>query len=397
MPIRQCILRWLPLGAQGADQTWTGLVGRLLPGCYSRATVGLSISRSSAWLLTILAATAYTVLIVVTPRGYHRPVAVLALGMAALCGWLLGPRVGLAAGAISALVAVTTVRALGAQNDLFLEGLPLYALAIGAGAGAGKLRQHLEEIRRGERAARAGEAAVFDALRQRDEFLAAASHDLQTPVSSIRLSTRRLRRDVRAGKAMEPDELVRELDYLEAAALRVQDVVADLLDVARLQMGQTLDLDRQSVDLVRIARRVAEDHLRGLEPHQVRIESADTEVVGYWDEARLERVLGNLVSNAVKYSPPEAEVLVSVGRGDDQASGRPVAVLRVQDHGIGIPQEDLPRVFEQFQRARNTGGRRGIGIGLAAARQIVQHHGGSITVESRENEGSTFEVRLPLD
>jgi signal transduction histidine kinase len=118
-------------------------------------------------------------------------------------------------------------------------------------------------------------------------------------------------------------------------------------------------------------------------------------LVGFWDAARLERVIENLVGNALKYSPAPSEVQVSVGR-QDTADGA-WAVVRVRDHGLGIPDEDLGRVFEPFQRARNVQGRiRGTGVGLASARQIVQEHGGHISVDSREGAGSTFTVCLPL-
>ena len=114
-------------------------------------------------------------------------------------------------------------------------------------------------------------------------------------------------------------------------------------------------------------------------------------LVGEWDVARLERVLGNLLSNAIKYSPNGGEIAVSVRAEAGQA------VLTVQDRGIGIPPADQPRVFERFERARNAVGRiGGSGIGLATSKQIIEQHGGTIAVESREGQGSTFTVRLPL-
>jgi signal transduction histidine kinase len=114
-----------------------------------------------------------------------------------------------------------------------------------------------------------------------------------------------------------------------------------------------------------------------------------------WDQARLERVVGNLISNAVKYSPDGGEVILSLGR-EDSASGAS-AVLSVRDEGIGIPPEDLSRVFDRFYRGTNVVGHiAGTGIGLAGARQLVEQHGGSMAVESTPGAGSTFVVRLPL-
>ena len=99
-------------------------------------------------------------------------------------------------------------------------------------------------------------------------------------------------------------------------------------------------------------------------------------------------------SNAIKYSTDNGEVIVSVACEIEQSSSW--AVLRVKDHGIGIPADDLPHLFEPFHRAQNTGAIRGTGIGLAGCKQIVEAHRGTITVESIEGEGSTFTVRLPL-
>ena len=106
-------------------------------------------------------------------------------------------------------------------------------------------------------------------------------------------------------------------------------------------------------------------------------------------------MLSNLLANAVKYSPADAEITVTAG--DERRGGEAWARLTVQDRGVGIPATDLPHVFERYYRAGNVVGRfQGEGIGLADARQIVEQHGGTITVHSREDEGSTFSVRLPL-
>ncbi len=126
-----------------------------------------------------------------------------------------------------------------------------------------------------------------------------------------------------------------------------------------------------------------------------RLDDAGGELVGTWDMPRMERVLDNLLSNACKYSPEGTEVCVALAREEtpDGAWG----VVRVQDHGVGIPAADLPHVFERFHRAGNVRGRfAGTGLGLPGARQIVERHGGTITVESQEHRGTTVTIRLPL-
>jgi signal transduction histidine kinase len=112
------------------------------------------------------------------------------------------------------------------------------------------------------------------------------------------------------------------------------------------------------------------------------------------DESRVHRVLANLLTNAVKYSPNGGVVRVTV-KASDGPDGK-FALLSVCDEGVGIPQDDLPHVFDRFHRGANVVGRfAGTGLGLASARELVEMHGGSISVESEEGKGSIFVVRLP--
>jgi signal transduction histidine kinase len=124
----------------------------------------------------------------------------------------------------------------------------------------------------------------------------------------------------------------------------------------------------------------------------LRCELPDQPVVVVGDDLRLQQVLYNLVSNAIKYSPSQAEVLIRITQVDETAS------IIVVDQGIGIPAESLPHLFQRFYRASNVDPQHisGMGIGLYVVKEIVTLHGGEITVESAENTGSTFTVRLPL-
>ena len=129
--------------------------------------------------------------------------------------------------------------------------------------------------------------------------------------------------------------------------------------------------------------------------HTIEVHAAVPELVGAWDAVRLERVLGNLLGNAVKYSPEGGEVSVQVGC--EQENGHAWACVAVRDRGIGIPAADRPHIFERYHRAANVVGRfPGEGIGLAGARQVIEQHGGSIAVSSQEGAGSAFTIRLPL-
>jgi PAS domain S-box-containing protein len=231
--------------------------------------------------------------------------------------------------------------------------------------------------------------------REREAFFAAVSHDLKNPLTAVVGSVQRLLRRLNRQGALDPNQLRTTLVGIDGTARRMAAMTDELLDVARVRMGQPLALSVEPVDLVGLARQVAREHQQATERHQIAVEADEPELVGQWDAVRLARVLHNLIGNAVKYSPAGGRIGIRVERAD--AGGRPTAVLRVDDHGIGIPTADLGRVFDRFHRGSNAAGRiAGSGIGLAGARQIVEQHGGTIEVESREGEGSVFTVRLPL-
>jgi signal transduction histidine kinase len=157
-------------------------------------------------------------------------------------------------------------------------------------------------------------------------------------------------------------------------------------------MGQPLDLEPVPSDLVSLAREVTAEHQQGIESHSVQLESAETELVGIWDQRRLGRVLSNLLDNAVKYSPNGGPIFVRIRRDGAWA------IVEVADTGIGIPEVDQTRIFERFQRASNVERRiGGTGIGLASVKHILESHGGTISVQSEEGAGATFTLRLPID
>jgi signal transduction histidine kinase len=176
----------------------------------------------------------------------------------------------------------------------------------------------------------------------------------------------------------------------------MQKMLDDLLEMARSGAGHELVLRRHPTDLRELVHRVADAERVQAEGVTLRVEGDERPLVGDWDAGRVERAVGNLVGNAVKYSPQGGEVVLTVGREDDGAASW--AVLRVRDEGIGIAPRDLPRVFERFFRGANAARvGDGAGIGLAAARQLIEAHGGTLSAESAgEGRGSTFTLRLPL-
>jgi PAS domain S-box-containing protein len=234
-----------------------------------------------------------------------------------------------------------------------------------------------------------------EAVRVRDEFLSTASHDLRSPLVSVKGYAQILGAMVAHDPSPIGQKVTTGLTKIDAAATKMARLIEELIDVAYLQAGRPLALERRPTDLVALARQVASEHQTLTTKHRLVVEASTAALVGVCDPARLERVLANLLSNSLKYSPRGGTIAIGVAR-DEDAAGR-WATLTVCDEGIGIPVADLPRVFERFHRGRNVAGYiRGSGIGLAGARQIVQQHGGDVTVTSREGAGATFTVRLPL-
>jgi signal transduction histidine kinase len=150
----------------------------------------------------------------------------------------------------------------------------------------------------------------------------------------------------------------------------------------------------RSTDLVEVARELAAEHQERALRHLIQL-AGKASLIGQCDRARIERVLDNMVANAIKYSPDGGVVTIACAREVDETGAW--ALVSVRDSGIGIPPADSDRIFEPFQRATNVGTIAGSGIGLSAARDIVAQHGGMITADSQVDRGTTITVRLPLE
>ncbi len=230
---------------------------------------------------------------------------------------------------------------------------------------------------------------ALEAIRVRDEFLSVASHELKTPLTSLKLRVQGFLEHAPA--VIEPAQaqrLQRSFDLAERQVRRLENLVNSLLDVSRIAVGH-FPLQLGEVDLVPLVRSVvgqfSTEIARG--PVEVLLDLPES-ARGRWDLLRVEQILVNLLSNALKYGAGKPiEVMV---RTDDIT-----AWLTVRDHGLGIEAEDQARIFERFERAvsLNYGG---LGLGLYITRQIVLAHGGTIHVESVPGEGSSFVVELPL-
>jgi signal transduction histidine kinase len=228
-------------------------------------------------------------------------------------------------------------------------------------------------------------------LTTREMFLASLAHDLRTPLTASMGYAQLLRRAVgRPARRLARPQLAEWAAIIETNSARAAALVDELLDIARLEAGESLNLERRPTDLVVLVRSVAADYQLSSTRHQIQVDASEPTLVGDWDAARLARVLDNLLGNAVKYSPEGGAIDVHV------SSEGAWAVVAVTDNGLGIPEAEQARVFDRFYRGQGVAERvAGSGVGLAGARHIVEQHGGTISVESREGVGSTFTVRLP--
>ncbi|WP_224248053.1 PAS domain-containing sensor histidine kinase [Hyalangium gracile] len=228
------------------------------------------------------------------------------------------------------------------------------------------------------------------AVQLRDDFLSIASHELKTPLTPLSLKLQVMARLVSSEQGEElTQRLGRDLDGMRRQVRRLSDLISDLLDVARISGGR-LRLELDQVDLASLVREVSARFEAEAERAGGRLQVyVEAPLVGRWDRLRLEQVVTNLLSNALKYGPGKPIHVRAELHGER-------ARLTVRDEGIGIDAPHLARIFEKFERAVSDRHYGGLGLGLYITRQIVRALGGAIGVESELERGSTFTVELPL-
>jgi signal transduction histidine kinase len=223
------------------------------------------------------------------------------------------------------------------------------------------------------------------AIRVRDQFLSIASHELRTPLTSLMMRVQWLQE---WGGGEIPAEISRSLDVVTRQGKRLKRQVDDLLDVSRLEAGR-LELQRAEVDLVELVEDVIATFELGLARAGCEVRRDMPEPVrGCWDRSRLEQVISNLLSNALKFGAGHP---IDIGVRWAERT----ALMVVSDHGMGIGQAEQKRIFDRFARAVSSTHFGGLGLGLYICREIVAAHGGTIRVESRLGEGARFIVELP--
>jgi signal transduction histidine kinase len=232
-------------------------------------------------------------------------------------------------------------------------------------------------------------AAAEQAVRARDEFLVIASHELKTPLAPLRLRVQMLERLAARGELanLPHEQLARMLDGAERQVLRLDGLIDDLLDLTRIR-AKRLRLDVAPMDLAAAVHEVLEQHRADIAASSCALSlDAPGPVPGSWDRRRVEQVVTNLLTNALKYAPGAAIEVRVEDRGAE-------AAIVFRDHGPGIAPEEQERVLRPYERA-SAGGVAGLGLGLYIVKQIVEAHGGSLHLESAPGGGATFTVQLP--
>jgi signal transduction histidine kinase len=232
--------------------------------------------------------------------------------------------------------------------------------------------------------------ALQKAVIARDDFLSIASHELRAPLSKFRLHTQLRMKFIQSDPGMlTADSLTKMFEEDDRHIRRLVELIEQMFDVSQLDSG-TLALKRERVDLRSLLNEVVDRFRPEVDAAGCSIHATVGDAaVGLWDKSRMEQVLSNLLSNAVKYGRGKP-IHCAVGLENGQA------ILTISDQGVGISAEELPRIFDKYERATAPQSVGGLGLGLYIARRIVEAHGGRISARSLLGAGSTFTVELGL-
>jgi signal transduction histidine kinase len=260
------------------------------------------------------------------------------------------------------------------------------------------MKQQVEELEQSRREQEAllkqlqsTQLELEQAVRMRDDFMSIVAHEVRTPLNGLILETQlrkmHLARDNAA--AFTLDKMHAMVDRDERQIKSLIRLIEDMLDVSRIRTGK-LSIRPTRFDLAALVRGLLQNFAPQIEAAESSVTlEAEQPVVGRWDEFRIEQVISNLLTNALRYGA-KSPIIVKVYSESGQAR------VEVRDFGIGIGEENQMRIFQQFERVTAKHAVAGLGLGLFISEQIVAAHGGSITVESRIGEGALFRICLPL-
>jgi PAS domain S-box-containing protein len=221
----------------------------------------------------------------------------------------------------------------------------------------------------------------------KSRFVSVASHEFRTPLAAILATTETL---THYRGRMDEGQIDVRLGKIRQQVNHMKNIMEDVLQLARIQAGH-IEFNPVASDLDELCRAVVEE-FQGRPEYSERLvyDCADPPIVASVDPRLMQQIISNLVSNALKYSPPDKSIRIRLTHTAENAT------CQVSDEGIGIPPEDVKRLFEPFHRAGNVGAIAGTGLGLSITKEAVEAHGGSLTVESEEGQGTTFTVIIPI-
>lgn len=229
-------------------------------------------------------------------------------------------------------------------------------------------------------------------IQERDEFISIASHELKTPLTSMKLQIDLTRSIMKKNNFQEvdPGKIQKMFEVTERQIERMIRLIEDMLDASRVSVGK-LNLTRNKMNLNDLIHLVLERHTPQLESTNNKVSFTASEIViGNWDHFRLEQVMSNLLSNSMKYAAGSNIEITLVKSGNK-------AELKIKDFGMGISKEMHHKIFNRFERAIPSNNISGLGLGLYITHEILYRHGGTIRVESELNQGATFIIELPIE
>lgn len=237
----------------------------------------------------------------------------------------------------------------------------------------------------------ATQAELQHSLNMREEFMSLVAHEMRTPLNTLFLEVQvRLSQLAKNNLSIfTPEHLHKMLDRSERQLKSMMRLIEDMLDVSRIKNGK-LSIQPQGANLSLLVRQLAEDLTPLAKESEVEfVLQIDSEIEGHWDAFRIEQIIINLLTNAVRYGKGKP-VHVSLAMEGEHA------VIKVADQGVGIAEHEQKKIFEAFERSGDNEVKAGLGLGLYISRKLAEAHAGEISVVSQKNHGSTFILRLPL-
>ena len=273
----------------------------------------------------------------------------------------------------------------------YAEGVPFDPAAealVADLAGRAALAIDSAQLYEAEQAAR---AAAEAAVQLRDEFLSVAAHELKTPITALRLQAQLTLRRLESLASFDAGHIRRSLQQIDSQSQKLARLGDQLLDLTSLDAGQ-LHLELKTLDVCQIVANAVASARSTLAPARLVVHLPTGPVPISADASRLERVLTNLLDNAVKFTPDGGQIAVEISEARDG-----FVRVAVRDHGVSVPPEKRGQIFERFYEAHRTEHRSGLGLGLYLSQQIVQLHGGRMGVEFPADGGTRFVVQLPVE